>query len=102
MSSDDVIVEAASIFEVSLTAGLRTVEPSLLPDSGVHLVWLQLEEANVRLEDAMVESVMAILRLQMFEGFGAVRTGKVAGGVCLPVPVHLALADEHLPAQGDT
>ena len=101
MSSDDVIVEAASIFEVSLTACLRTIEPSLLPDSGDDMVWLQLEEANVRLKDAMVESVMAILRLQMFEGFGAVRTGKVAGGVCLPVPVHLALADEHLPAQGD-
>ena len=101
MSSDDVIVKASSLSEVSFTAYLRTVEPSLLPDSGVHLVWLQLEEANVRLEDAVVESVMAILRLQMFEGFWAVRTGKVAGGVCLPVPVHLALADEHLPAQGD-
>ena len=63
MSSDDVIVEAASIFEVSLTAGLRTVEPSLLPDSGADLVRIQHEEANIRLEDAMVESVMAILRL---------------------------------------
>ena len=34
----------------------------------------------------------------MLESFGAVRTGKVAGGVCLPVPVQLTLADEHLPA----
>ena len=63
MSSDDVIVEAASIFEVSLTAGLRTLKPSLLPDSSVDLVWIQHEEANIRLEDAVVESVMAILRL---------------------------------------
>ena len=98
MSSDDVIVEATSPFEVSLTAGLRTIEPSLLPDSGADLVRIQHEEANIRLEDAMVESVMAILRLQMFEGFGAVRTGKVAGVVRLPVPVQLALADERLPA----
>ena len=63
MSSDDVIVEAASIFEVSLTASLRTLEPSLLLDSGADLVRIQHEEANIRLEDAMVESVMAILRL---------------------------------------
>ena len=63
MSSDDVIVKASSLSEVSFTASLRTLEPSLLPDSGADLVRIQHEEANIRLEDAMVESVMAIFRL---------------------------------------